>query len=174
MDYFLTTERCGFSHWTKNDLSGATLLWGEEDVTKYICSSGVFSLQDIKSRLQTEIDNFENLSVQYFPVYLLFDGELIGCCGLRPYKDEENVYELGFHLRSKYWHMGYASECGKAMINYAFSELCAKELRAGHNPNNLASKKTLLKLGFVYEKDEYYEPTGLYHPLYRYLPEAMQ
>ena len=122
----------------------------------------------IENRLFTEIDNFEKYGVQYFPFYLLETKELIGCCGLRPYKNQNDVYELGFHLRKKYWHKGYALEAAKAMIDYAFTELKAVELKAGHNPNNIASSKVLSKLGFQYEYDEYYEPTGLNHPLYRY------
>ncbi len=166
MKYFLTTDRCGFSYWSKNDLPSALLLWGDPEVTKYICANGIFTLREIERRLKNEIENFEKYGVQYFPVFTLSDDELIGCCGLRPYKAEKSVYELGFHLRQKFWHNGYATECAAAMINYAFKNFNAIELKAGHNPNNIASKKVLLKLGFKYEKDEYYAPTGLFHPLY--------
>ena len=54
------------------------------------------------------------------------------------------------------------------MIKYAFEELGAEKLFAGHNPDNTASSKLLKKLGFHYTGDEYYEPTGLYHPSYIY------
>lgn len=69
-------------------------------------------------------------------------------------------------MRKEYWHKGYALEAATAMINYAFNTLGAIELKAGHNPNNIASSKVLSKLGFQYECDEFYEPTGLNHPLY--------
>ncbi len=115
-----------------------------------------------------EIQNYEKYGVQYYPFYQSEMRELIGCCGLRPYGQDGSIYELGFHLRKEYWHKGYAFEAA-AMIEYAFSVLHTKELKAGHNPQNISSKHVLLKLGFQYEKDEYYEPTGLYHPLYRYV-----
>ncbi len=169
MDYFMTTDRCGFSYWTERDLPLAVSLWGEPEVTKYICANGFFTPKEIETRLHTEINHFEKYGVQYFPVFSLNNGELIGCCGLRPYKNQVGVYELGFHLRKEHWHNGYAMECAAAMIDYAFSALGATELKAGHNPNNVASKKILFKLGFQYETNEYYQPTGLYHPLYRYL-----
>lgn len=51
-------------------------------------------------------------------------------------------------------------------IIYGFEILKADKLFAGHNPNNKASQKVLQKLGFVYIGDEFYEPTGLYHPSY--------
>ena len=52
------------------------------------------------------------------------------------------------------------------LIEYAFCVLNAKKLFAGHNPDNSKSRKLLEKLGFTYIGDEYYEPTGLYHPSY--------
>ena len=51
-------------------------------------------------------------------------------------------------------------------IDYAFTVLKAEGLFAGHNPQNIASQKILSKLGFHYIDDEFYEPTGLYHPSY--------
>ncbi len=164
--YFLTTLRCGFSRWANSDLQLAHSLWGEPDVTRYICASGIFTPDDIKNRLLTEIRNYEQYGVQYFPFFSLETSALVGCCGLRPYKNCTGVYELGFHLRKEFWHQGYAMEAAAEIIDYAFYTLNAKELKAGHNPNNIASSKVLSKLGFVYECDEFYEPTGLNHPLY--------
>jgi hypothetical protein len=38
--------------------------------------------------------------VQYWPVFLLSNAEHVGCAGLRPYKAEQKIYELGFHMRA--------------------------------------------------------------------------
>lgn len=89
---------------------------------------------------------------------------MIGCCGLRPYKDRK--YELVFHLRSKFWKQGYAFESATAVIDYAFTVLKVEKLFAGHHPQNIASQKILSQLGFHYIGNEFYEPTGLYHPSY--------
>lgn len=166
-DYFLMTNRIGFSKWGHDDMELAVLLWGEEAVTRYICASGVFSRQEIADRLRTEIHNGEQYSVQYWPIFELVTEELIGCCGLRPFKSEKSSYEIGFHLRKKYWGMGYASEAAEAVIDYSFQVLKAEILYAGHHPKNAASEKLLTKLGFQYIGKNYYEPTGLYHPSYQ-------
>lgn len=102
--------------------------------------------------------------IKNWPIFELTSSELIGCCGLRPYANNE--YEIGFHLRPKFWGKGYATEAANAVINYAFEVMGAESLYAGHNPNNTVSKKLLRKLGFSYMGDEFYEPTGLYHPSY--------
>lgn len=54
-----------------------------------------------------------------------------------------------------------------AVITHAFTTLHAAALFAGHHPHNKASQKVLQKLGFTYLADEFYAPTGLYHPSYQ-------
>ena len=163
-DYFMNTNRIGYSRWKEDDLPLARLLWGDPKVTEYICASGVFSEEDIRSRLDLEIANGRTYGIQYWPLFDLVSGDLAGACGLRPYKDR--TYEAGIHLRPQYWHRGYGEEAMRAVIRYAFRELGAEKLFAGHNPRNTSSERLLLKLGFVYTGDEYYPPTGLYHPSY--------
>lgn len=162
--FFLTTDRVGFSRWRQEDTKLAETLWGDPAVTRFICASGRFSAQDITNRLNKEISNNSEHHVQYWPVFELAAGELIGCCGLRPHG--VNEYEIGFHLRPEFWGQGYAIEAANAVIRYAFSVLKAEKLFAGHNPKNIASQKVLCKLGFTYIGDAFYEPTGLYHPSY--------
>lgn len=162
--YFLKTDRIGFSQWNAGDLPLAKLLWGNPEVTRYICASGSFSCLDIENRLQKELENSQRFGVQYWPIFELTSGELVGCCGLRPRGEQQ--YELGFHLRPTFWGQGIAVEAAKAVIIYAFAVLQAESLFAGHNPRNVNSAKVLKKLGFSYMGDEFYEPTGLHHPSY--------
>lgn len=163
-DFFLTTQRIGFSRWCREDAALAKTLWGDPQVTRYICASGEFTAADIVKRMDLEISNDAEYHVQYWPIFEISTGELIGCCGLRPHGPKE--FEIGFHLRRSFWGQGYAVEAAGAVIRYAFTVLNADKLFAGHNPKNAASRKVLKKLGFTYTGDEFYEPTGLYHPSY--------
>jgi len=169
-DYFLYTDRIAFSHWAQTDYDLAILLWGDEVVTKYISKTGKFTEREIIERVNTEIKNEEVFRIQYWPIFEKETEDFIGCCGLRPYRIEDYVYEIGFHLRTKYWGQGFATEAALATIRHAFNNLNAATLFAGHHPNNTDSEKVLRKLEFEYIGDEYYEPTGLYHPSYRYSP----
>ncbi len=164
--YFSETERIRFSTWTKDDLSLATQLWGEEDVTRYICATGRFAEEDIQKRLLLEIDNGQKFGVQYWPIFEKATGDLIGCCGLRPFLAEANAYEIGFHLRKEFWGKGYASEAASAVITHCFASLKADKIFAGHHPLNAGSRKLLSRLDFQSIGEHYYEPTGLYHPSY--------
>jgi RimJ/RimL family protein N-acetyltransferase len=162
--YFLQSERLGFRPWSETDMELATALWGDPEVTKLI--GGPFSREQVQERLSHEIATMRSHSIQYWPIFLLATDEHVGCCGLRPYKSEEGICEIGVHLRKEYWGAGYAPEATLAVMEYAFSTLGVKGLFAGHNPANEASRRVLEKLGFRYTHDEYYPPTGLNHPSY--------
>jgi len=142
----------------------AMALWGDAEVTRLI--GGPFSKEQVQERLSHEIATMQSHGIQYWPIFLLATGAHVGCCGLRPYKSEEGICEIGVHLRKEYWGEGYAPEATLAVMEYAFSTLGAKGLFAGHNPANEASRRVLEKLGFRYTHDEYYPPTGLNHPSY--------
>ncbi len=164
--YFMQTDRIGFSNWTSEDLPLANLLWGEPDVTRYICAKGKLTKQEIADRLLLEIKNQETKGVQYWPIFEKSTGELIGCCGARPFDKEKNSLEIGVHLRQEFWRRGIGSEALKAVIQYCFQERKVEKLFAGHHPKNDGSRKLLTSLSFVYIGDNFYAPTGLYHPSY--------
>ena len=65
-----------------------------------------------------------------------------------------------------------AKEAAEAVIEYAFDELHAGRITAGHNPENVRSRRVIEKLGFSYTGDEFYKPTGLYHPSYELYPKT--
>lgn len=162
--FFLKTARVAFRCWRRDDLPLAMALWGDSFVTKYL--GGPFSLQQVQERLEAEINNMEKYGIQYWPFFLLPGLEYAGCCGLRPRKPEERIYELGVHLCRTSWGAGLAAEASGAVVRYAFDTLGARELFAGHHPDNAASRHLLEKSGFSYSHDEIYPPTGRMHPGY--------
>ena len=162
--YFMKTERLGFSKWSDEDKNLALLLWGNPQVTHFISATGRFEVEDIEKRLRLEIENEKKFQIQYWPLFHLESGELVGCCGFRPYK--EGWLEMGFHLRPEFWKKGYGYEAARAAIDYVFTNTSIEGLFAGHHPNNESSKKLINKLGFTYAFDNLYLPTGLYHPSY--------
>ena len=164
--YFMTSERIGFRCWREDDYSLAQQLWGDKDVAQFITSKIRFSTDEIAARLDNEIALMLAHNIQYWPIFDLSSGGFIGCCGLRPYANAPGTAELGFHLIKEYWGKGIALEAALRVKDYAFKELAFESLFAGHHPDNTASKKLLGKLGFEYEEDSFYPPSGLDHPGY--------
>ena len=172
--FFLETRRLGFRIWTVNDLELALGLWGDPQVTRFFDSRERLTSKEVQERLMQEIAGQNHNGVQYWPIFLRSTREHVGCCGLRPYRPPENIYEIGFHICSRYWGNGYATEAALRVIDYAFRNLTLDGLFAGHNPENTASRHLLQKLGFRYTHDEFYAPTGLQHPSYRMTADEYQ
>jgi ribosomal-protein-alanine N-acetyltransferase len=149
------TARLTFRWWRDDDGPLAQKLWGDARVTKRL---GSF---DAEARLRSELKLATDCGVQYWPIFER--GAFVGCCGLRPYRD---IFELGFHLCADQWGKGFATEAARSVIAHAFGALNARALFAGHHPQNDASRRTLLKLGFSHTHDALYPPTGLAHPSY--------
>src|SRR5262249_43422684 len=116
MDYFLKSARLGFRCWGEEDLPLAMELWGDAEVTAFV--GGPFTKEAVQARLAKEIAEMRKCGLQYWPIFLLdgiLDGQLggplendphVGCAGVRPYRMEERVYELGVHLRREFWGRG--------------------------------------------------------------------
>lgn len=84
--YFLQTERLGFRKWREDDLDLAVGLWGDFEVTKLFDSRIELSKEQIQKRLFQEIVTEQKQRVQYWPIFLLENGNHVGACGLRPYQ----------------------------------------------------------------------------------------
>ena len=161
--YFYKTERLGFSHWDKNDITLARILWGDPNVTHFICAHGAFTEVEISAKLENEIRNLQEHNIQYFPIFELSTENFVGCCGVHFF---DGRFELGYHLLPEFWGKGYATEAAVEAMRI-FSETHPNDiLYAGHHPDHKVSAHILKKIGFEQFRTVYYEPTGLQHPLY--------
>ncbi len=171
MSYFLTTERLGFRCWADEDLPLAMRLWGDADVMSLL--GGPLSVAAVEDRLAHEQETQRLHGLQYWPVFLLDTGEPAGCAGLTPWPaGGEGCLMAGVHLHRAVWGRRLGEEAGVAVLRYGFEVAGAKEVVAGHHPENHASKRLLAALGFAFERMHLWPPTGLMHPFYRLTREA--
>lgn len=90
-----------------------------------------------------------------FGVWVFRDpnGAFVGRCGIHRWKlDGKPEVEIGYVVRSALWSHGYATEMGSAVIDHAFTNLGFPTLVGFTRPRNLASRRVLEKLGFVFER----------------------
>ena len=80
------------------------------------------------------------------------DGDtLIGTCSLFHLNAQCRRAEIGYGIARPCWRQGYMVEAVSALIGYAFGELQLHRLEADIDPRNLASARSLEKLGFQRE-----------------------
>jgi len=79
------------------------------------------------------------------------DPALVGTCTLFQFHAPSRRAEIGYALGRPYWGAGYMHEALQALLGFAFQILELNRLEADIDPRNLASAKTLERLGFQKE-----------------------
>jgi [ribosomal protein S5]-alanine N-acetyltransferase len=79
------------------------------------------------------------------------DHVLVGTCALFQFHIPSRRAEIGYALGRPYWGSGYMHNALQALLHYAFETLDLNRLEADIDPRNLASAKTLERLGFQKE-----------------------
>lgn len=160
------TARLRFDWWENIDRALASDLYSNAKATELI--GGPFDETQIADRLAEQHRHRSEYNCQYWPLFLSETNNFVGCCGLRPRTDApQRTFEIGFHLAPEHWRKRIATEAASSVILHAFEYLGADALFAGHRPGNESSRKTLLRLGFAFDYEELYPPTGLIHPRYK-------
>jgi RimJ/RimL family protein N-acetyltransferase len=95
-------------------------------------------------------ERFDNGEDAVFAIALKASGELIGAIGLVLKLKQENA-ELGYWIGKPFWGQGYCTEAGRAVLQYAFTELRLHRVHAHHFSNNPASGRVMQKLGMRHE-----------------------
>lgn len=78
-------------------------------------------------------------------------GKVIGA-GSVTFHAEYEAYELGYNLNRQFWGCGYATEAARAMIQWAYQKLGARNFFARHANENTASKNVIIKCGFQFDR----------------------
>ena len=81
----------------------------------------------------------------------VFDGAFIGWCGLTRWNPDYRSASMGYCLDDAAWGHGYATEAGRALLQWAFDTLDLNRVQAETDTRNAASARVLEKLGFVRE-----------------------
>ena len=80
--------------------------------------------------------------------------EFIGWMGFKymegPINKQSSYYDFGYRFKSKYWRQGYATESALGALKYGLEKLNFTDIFAMTHIDNVASRRTLEKLGFQY------------------------
>lgn len=88
-----------------------------------------------------------------FGITLKGNNDIIGTIGLirdDKYPNKE-IYMLGYSLSENHWGKGYTTEAGRELLKFGFKKLGHPFFTAYCYPENVRSRKVLLKCGFQYQ-----------------------
>ena len=159
------TKRLVIRELTVDDIRSMYKIYQNPEVKKYV--------DDIDDYLEVEIEKhkayIKNVYGFYgYGLWGVFSKDkhtLIGRCGIQNREiDGKNEIEIAYLLDYKHWGEGYALECTKAVLHYAFYHLEIPRIVAVIDVLNERSQKLAERLGFVVEKEvtHNYRPCNLY------------
>ena len=77
--------------------------------------------------------------------------QLLGCCGISDWEQDDHCAEMGFWLFPQYWRQGVMKEVLSAALHCCFHQLGLHRIQALVEPDNQGSWRLLERLGFQLE-----------------------
>lgn len=147
----IQTPRLILREFSPDDDEQMFLLNSDPDVIRYTGDSAYTSVEEARNSL-VNYDQYKKYNRGRLAMVNRDTGEFIGWCGLK-YLPDTNETDLGFRLHKKYWNKGYASEAGKACLDYGFKTLDLPLIIAHAMNENKASIHVLEKLGMKFLRE---------------------
>jgi RimJ/RimL family protein N-acetyltransferase len=162
----IETQRLRLRHFTPDDAAFVLELINDPDWLANIGDRGVRTLEDARRYIENSLMKlYERLGFGLYLVELKETGVPIGMSGLIKRDSLEDV-DVGFAFLPAFRGKGYAAESARAACDYGFEALGLDRLVAITAPDNDASGKVLVRLGFAYEKTIPYGTEGEVSRLY--------
>ncbi|MFA6525652.1 MAG: GNAT family protein [Patescibacteria group bacterium] len=82
---------------------------------------------------------------------ILYNGKLVGGCGIKIDQQREFIGEIGYFLDEAYWGKGITTKAVKLLEKIGFKELGLKRITIIMNTKNTGSQKVAIKCGYKKE-----------------------
>ena len=157
----IETERLLLREVIISDVDGMFELDSNPNVHIYIGKKPVTTIEQSAAYIENLQQQYKDFGTGRWAVILKETNEFIGWSGIKFITNEinnhKNFYEIGYRFIEKHWGKGYATEAGKAFVDYAFNNLKADAVCAYADAGNDNSRKILEKLGLCYINSFEYE-----------------
>lgn len=161
------TDRLFAGVWDLELAAQALEIYSDPLVCEHVPDLRCRSIEEMQSKIQWGIDRNKNWEppMGSFPVFLKSTGRMIGTALIKNLPDgQRNLtedIEIGWHLGSRHWGNGYATEFGRELIRIGLDDLQLKQLYAVTDITNVASQAVCRRLGMQHlgQTDKYYGST---------------
>ena len=82
---------------------------------------------------------------------ILFNGRLVGGCGIRIDQHRTFIGEIGYFLDEEYWSKGIVTKAVKILEKIGFQKFGLKRIEIKMDPLNIGSEKVAIKCGYKKE-----------------------
>lgn len=152
----LETERLRLRKFTENDIEALYLILTDKEVNTFLPWFPLKGIDEAKSFFETQYAaNYEKPQAYAYAVCLKEDNYPIGYMKV----DMNESHDFGYGLRKEFWHLGIATEAGKAIIAQVKKD-GLPYITATHDVNNPRSGGVMRQVGmkYQYSYEEQWQP----------------
>src|SRR5690606_1427647 len=124
----------------------------DPEVIQYTGDAAFDSVQEAH-RFLSNYDHYRKYGIGRWGVISKENEQFLGWCGLK-YSADVDEYDIGFRFFREQWNKGYATEAGKACVDFGFDKLNLNMIVGRPMKMNVSSIKVLTKIGLSYWKDD--------------------
>ena len=157
----LETERLILRKFTDHDVDDMLLLYGDEEVNKFLPWFPLKTRADVLNYLHSSIYPVYDKDIAYsYAISQKSDDRIIGYMHVNDIGDSNDI---GYALRKEYWHKGITSEACAAVVD-RLRKAGFPYITATHDINNPHSGEVMKKIGMMYRYsyEELWQPKGIY------------
>lgn len=147
----LETERFYLRQIGITDAASMFHYFSKDEVTKYYDLDTFKSIEEAKGLIQRFEQRFTDHKAIRWGIAIKGTNQLVGSCGFHSLEPEHFKVEIGYELSPEHWRKGVMTEVLERIIKFGFNDMELNRIEAFYDPENVASKKVLAKVGFKEE-----------------------
>ena len=147
-EFALSAQRITLRFLTAADVPAIYAIFSDRDVMRYWSRPPMADPHEANAHVQDVCAGYRSGDALQLGIERNVDGALIGTCTLFHIHWSSRRAELGYALARAAWGQGLMHEALSTLVTYAFDGLELNRLEADIDPRNVASARSLERLGF--------------------------
>jgi len=148
---FLPAARVRVRRFTEADAGALFGMYSHPEVMRYWSRPAMTDVAEADALIRKILEDYETGANLPLVIERSSDNAFVGNCTLHHFHEACRRAEIGYSLARAYWGRGYMHEALQALVSHAFGRLDLNRLEADIDPRNVASARSLERLGFVKE-----------------------
>ena len=147
----IETSRIRLRSISEEDTDAFYAIYSDPEVMRYWSTPPLVDREAAANLIKKIHEDWQRHMILKWGIALRTDDQLIGSITLFNLDFNHRRAEIGYALGRDYWGRGYMNEALMALLKYTFEVLDLHRIEADVDPRNVASIKTLERLGFQRE-----------------------
>lgn len=135
---------------TEEDGPEIFFLRSDPEINKYVIRPQPKNLEEACTWIRDRLAEIQEGKLYYWSITMKGNPRMIGSICLWNLSDDHKQAEVGYDLHPDFHGKGIMDESLKAVLGFGFDTLALDQVEAYTQKNNEASKKLLLRNGFVH------------------------